>query len=129
VRLPSGRHLVYRHPRIDANDDNGHEEFTYMGPAGGGSGWTRLRSWPGKLVENIVQATARDVMADAMIELDQRGVHLTGTVHDELIAEVPDAGADATYIEMQRVMAATPSWAPGLPMGAAGFVGQRYQKG
>jgi DNA polymerase len=129
VRLPSGRHLVYRHPRIDPNPDNGHEEFTYMGPAGGGSGWTRLRSWPGKLVENIVQATARDVMADAMIELDAQGIPLTATVHDELIADVPDADADATYAEMQRVMASTPFWAQGLPMGAAGFVAQRYQKG
>jgi DNA polymerase len=128
VRLPSGRHLVYRHPRIDPNPDNGHEEFTYMGSAGGGSGWTRLRSWPGKLVENIVQATARDVMADAMIELDAQGIPLTATVHDELIADVLDADADATYAEMQRVMASTPFWAQGLPMGAAGFVATRYQK-
>jgi DNA polymerase len=129
VRLPSGRHLVYRHPRVEANPDNGHAEFTYMGPAGGSSGWTRLRSWPGKLVENIVQATARDVMADAMIELDAWGTPLTGTVHDELIAEVPVDQADAVYRDMQQVMAQTPFWAQGLPMGAAGFVASRYQKG
>lgn len=129
LRLPSGRSLVYRHPRIEPNDDNGHDEFTYMGPAGGGSGWTRLRSWPGKLVENIVQATARDVMADAMIELDQQGSNLVGTVHDELIAEVLEQDAERVYREMVRVMAQTPVWASGLPMGAAGFVATRYQKG
>lgn len=129
VRLPSGRHLVYRHPRIEPNPDNGHDEFTYMGPAGGGSGWTRLRSWPGKLVENIVQACARDVMVDALIELDAKRLPLIGTNHDELIAELPDAEADAAYQEMQRVMALTPLWAQGLPMGAAGFVANRYQKG
>jgi DNA polymerase len=76
-----------------------------------------------------VQATARDVMADAMITLDEQGVPLTATVHDELIADVPDANADATYAEMERVMASTPFWAQGLPMGAAGFVAMRYQKG
>lgn len=128
VRLPSGRHLVYRNPRIEQHPEHQHNEFTYMGPAAGGSGWVRLRSWPGKLVENIVQAVARDVMADALVELDALGVPLIATVHDELIAEVLEPDAERVYRQMLATMATTPCWAQGLPMGAAGFIATRYQK-
>src|SRR5881394_188026 len=78
AQLPSGRHMVYRHPRIELNG-KGYEEFTYMGSLGGG--WTRLRSWPGKIVENITQAAARDVMVEAMLQL--RDLPLIATIHDE----------------------------------------------
>ena len=125
IRLPSGRHLVYRHPRIEPNPDNGHDEFTYMGSLGGN--WLRLRAWPGKTVENITQAVARDVMAEAMLHL--AATPLIATVHDELIADVTEADAEPTLTHMLAVMRRTPSWAPGLPVDAAGFVVQRYQKG
>ena len=124
IRLPSGRHLVYRRPRVEQND-KGFDEFTYMGSLGGG--WIRLRAWPGKVVENITQAVARDVMADAMLRLTD--VPLIGTIHDELIAEVPDADADHYLDRMLQTMRRTPSWAPGLPVDAAGCKVQRYQKG
>jgi DNA polymerase len=124
VRLPSGRHLIYRHPRIETNDQ-GFAEFTYLGSLGGG--WTRLRAWPGKLAENITQAVARDVMVEAMLRL--AGVPLIATIHDELIAEVPAAAADATLDRMLGAMRAPPPWALGLPVNAAGFIVRRYQKG
>jgi DNA polymerase len=124
VRLPSGRHLIYRHPRIETNDQ-GFAEFTYLGSLGGG--WTRLRAWPGKLAENITQAVARDVMVEAMLRLT--GVPLIATIHDELIAEVPRAAADATLDRMLGAMRAPPPWALGLPVNAAGFIVRRYQKG
>jgi DNA polymerase len=124
ARLPSGRHLVYRHPKIEIND-RGYEEFTYMGSLGGG--WTRLRAWPGKIVENLTQAVARDVMVEAMLGL--RELPLIATIHDELIAEVPEYAADHILDNMLTVMRKTPSWAPGLPVDAAGFVVRRYQKG
>ena len=89
IRLPSGRHLVYRHPRIETNDQ-GFDEFTYMGSLGGG--WVRLRAWPGKVAENVTQAVARDVMVEAMLDL--KGCPLVATIHDELIAEVPVVSAD-----------------------------------
>jgi hypothetical protein len=79
--------------------------------AAGGGMWARLRTWPGKLTENIVQAVARDVMADALVAMDGRGVPLVATIHDELVAEVPEtkglhhAGLDALG-DAQR-----PSWA------------------
>ncbi len=124
IKLPSGRHLVYREPRIEQND-KGFDEFTYMGSLGGN--WIRLRSWPGKVIENIVQAVARDVMVGAMLTLVQQP--LIATIHDELIAEVPEADAEPTLDLMLKVMRRTPAWAPGLPINAAGFVVRRYQKG
>jgi DNA polymerase bacteriophage-type len=124
IRLPSGRHLVYRHPRVEQND-KGFDEFTYLGSLGGN--WMRLRSWPGKVVENITQAVARDVMTEAMLQLTD--VPLIATIHDELIAETPEGAADRTLDQMLRVMKQTPVWAKGLPMDAAGFIVQRYQKG
>lgn len=126
IRLPSGRHLVYRWPRIEPNPDNGHDEFTYMGSLGGA--WTRLRAWPGKTVENITQAVARDVMAEAMISLHKEKIPLIATVHDELIAEVHGPDADSIYNRMRLEMARTPVWASGLPMAAEGFIARRYQK-
>jgi DNA polymerase len=126
IRLPSGRHLVYRHPRIEQND-GGFDEFTYLGSLGGN--WVRLRAWPGKIVENITQAVARDVLVEAMLVLARSNVPLIATIHDELIAETPTDGAETTLAFMLRVMRKTPGWAMGLPVDAAGFIVQRYQKG
>jgi DNA polymerase len=124
ARLPSGRHLVYRHPKIELND-RGYLEFTYMGSLGGG--WVRLRAWPGKVVENLTQAVARDVMVEAMLGLQD--LPLIATIHDELIAEVAEDEADRTLDCMLTTMRRTPAWAAGLPVDAAGFVVRRYQKG
>jgi DNA polymerase len=87
-----------------------------------------LQAWPGKIVENIVQAVARDVLADAMVELDRQGVPLVATVHDELIAEVPEADADRVFDLMRDVMRKSPAWAVDMPMDAAGFIASRYRK-
>jgi DNA polymerase bacteriophage-type len=124
ARLPSGRHLVYRHPRIEINE-HGYEEITYMGSLGGN--WTRLRAWAGRTVENITQAVARDVMVEAMLKL--KDLPLIATIHDELIAEVDEDEADQTLARMLAAMRITPAWASGLPVDAAGFVVKRYQKG
>jgi DNA polymerase len=124
ARLPSGRHLVYRHPRIELNE-HGYDEVTYMGSLGGN--WTRLRAWAGRVTENITQAVARDVMVEAMLQL--RDVPLIATIHDELIAEVGLEEADQVLDRMLTAMRGTPLWAPGLPVDAAGFVVKRYTKG
>jgi DNA polymerase len=125
ARLPCGRHLVYRWPHVETNG-RGYPEFTYMGSFGGA--WVRQRSWPGKIAENITQAVARDVMAEAMITLHQMDIPLIATVHDELIAEVAEDEAEDVYTLMKTVMCTTPAWAPGLPLTADGFIAQRYQK-
>jgi DNA polymerase len=124
ARLPSGRSLVYRHPRIEVNE-RGYDEFGYLGSLGGN--WTRLRAWPGKVVENITQAVARDIMVEAILRLGD--LPLIATIHDELVAEVPEEEADDVLDLMLKVMRHTPLWASGLPIDAAGFVVRRYQKG
>lgn len=123
VKLPSQRHLVYRRPLVVLGD-TGHDEFSYMGAIG--STWTRLRAWPGRLVENVTQAVARDVMAEAMLGLQD--LPLIATIHDELIAEVPVDDADDTLARMLARMKIPPGWAPGLPVNAAGVVSTRYHK-
>lgn len=124
ARLPSGRHLVYRHPQIQPNE-HGYDEITYMGSLGGN--WTRLRAWAGRTIENVTQAVARDVMVEAMLQL--RDLPIIATIHDELIAEIPEAAADQVLDQMLTAMRRTPLWAPGLPVDAAGFVVRRYTKG
>src|SRR6185436_1547545 len=113
------RHLVYRAPHLSTNGA-GYEEFGYWGSFGGN--WVEQRAWPGKTVENITQAVARDVLADCLTKLDRLGVNLIDQVHDELIAEEPEADAEDSYRLMQGVMSSTPAWAPTLPMAAAGRV-------
>lgn len=127
ARLPSGRHLVYRYPRLDEVPGFGSHprvEFSYMGTIG--STWTRLRAWPGKIVENLTQAVARDVMADAMLGL--ASTPLIATVHDELIAEVPERLAVTTLDNMLGAMRRPPKWAQSMPVDAAGVISQRYVK-
>lgn len=124
IKLPSSRHLVYRHPRIEVND-KGFDEFTYMGSLDGG--WVLLRAWPGKIAEHVTQAVARDVMAEAMIQLN--ALPLIATIHDELIAEVSASQADRVLDRMLTTMRRPVPWAPGLPVDAAGFTVRRYQKG
>ena len=126
IVLPSGRPLVYREPRIMRHPDHGHVELVYRGVEQGR--WAWLRSWPGKLTENIVQAIARDVMAEAIIRCHRKGPPLIATVHDELISEVPAARAPDARDWLMRAMNRTPKWAPGLPVAAAATVGPRYRK-
>jgi DNA polymerase len=126
VRLPAGRHLIYHHPKLEWNEERRRDQFTYMGTFSGT--WAKLRAWPGKLVENITQAVARDVLVEAMLDLQQHRLKLVGCVHDELIAEAPASSAERVYDLMQAAMQKTPLWAPGLPLAAAGFIAQRYRK-
>ena len=128
IVLPSGRGLFYRDARLEMED--GRESITYMGLNQYTRKWERLRTYGGKLAENVTQATARDVMAEAMLRLrrEQADLDLILTVHDELLGEADDAVADAKLAAMQAIMGEAPAWAPGLPVGSDGWVGQRYRK-
>lgn len=126
IQLPSGRHLVYRRPHVLRNPDTGKDEFCYMGSHG--NDWRVQRAWPGKTVENITQAVARDVLMDKMVRLHEQGLTLVAQVHDELIAEATEAEADGVYAQMKTEMSATVTWGSTLPLAAEGFVAQRYQK-
>lgn len=127
IRLPSGRDMIYHQIRVTL-DEQGRDNLVFMGVDPKTKRWSPQRTYGGKLVENIVQAVARDVMTDSMLILDEAGIPLVGTVHDELLAEVPEADAVATRDLMLEAMRRTPVWAPGLPTAAEGWIGVRYRK-
>lgn len=119
VILPSGRSLSYAQPRIE--DD----QFTYMGLNQYTRKWERIKSYGGKLFENVVQAIARDVLVEAMKRCGAAGFDTVLTVYDEIIAE---AAPERTVDELIWLMTTVPHWAPGLPLAAGGFETYRYRK-
>jgi DNA polymerase len=131
-QLPSGRRNAYYKPRI----------YLSMSPHGGSyprvrywhvhpknKQWCETEGWYGKWTENVVQATARDVMVFHMLELDRLGFRIVLTVHDEILIEYPHpAYAERALAEMTRVMTTPPPWAPDLPIDVEGWWGKRYRK-
>ena len=88
--------------------------------------WTTERTFGGKLTENIVQGLCRDIIAGAMIALDDVGYSVVNSVHDEIISEVPEDFGSVD--EMLRIMCQVPDWAKGFPIAAEGKEGIRYGK-
>ena len=124
VMLPSGRKLAYVKPRMDVNKF-GREGLTYEGILENKK-WGRIETYGPKLVENIVQGTARDLLAEAMLRVERKGYPIVMHCHDEIIAEVPEGMGSVE--EMCEVMAVQPSWAEGLPLRADGYECPFYQK-
>ena len=118
-KLPSGRILTY----WDARLVDGHIEF--MGQNQTTRKWERTETWGGKLVENIVQAFARDCLAVAMVRLDEAGYAITFHVHDEIIAEAPDG---SRWEDMAEIMGRPIDWAPGLLLRGDGYDTKFYMK-
>lgn len=129
MRLPNGRMLAYYKPELRmVMTPWGQEKLaiTHMGQNTYTRKWERLTVIPGRLTENAVQATARDVLTDAMLECEKCGYELRGCIHDENITLVDsDFGSIG---ELDSVMTIVPQWAEGLPIAAEGFEGQRYKK-
>ena len=124
IRLPSGRKLSYVKPRMVLNK-YGRNGLTYEGIAENRK-WSRIETYGQKLVENIVQGTARDLLAEAMLRVEKRGYPIVMHCHDEIIAEVPEGIGSVE--EMCRVMAEQPEWATDLPLRADGYECNYYQK-
>ena len=124
IRLPSGRRLSYIKPRIGTNRFGG-DSITYMG-VGASKKWERLETFGGKLVENIVQAIARDLLASAMMNVANAGYDIVFHVHDEIIAEAPDG--QGSVDEMCKLMSINPDWADGIPLSADGYECEYYRK-
>jgi len=122
--LPSGRSLAYHKPEI--REVNGKPQLTYMTLLSQTKQYVRTAAYGGKLVENIVQAVARDIMANALLRVFKEGdfvPHLT--VHDEIITS---GDKDLDPKELERQMCILPTWAEGLPLTAEGWKGTRYKK-
>lgn len=117
MRLPSGR--VIRYFKVHAYDGG----ITASTERGG----RRFQWYGGKLVENIVQATARDVFAQGVLRIHEAGIRILWTVHDEVICEVPE-DLDVTPEMVAGLLAQTPDWMPGLPVDAEASESQTYCK-
>lgn len=122
IRLPSGRFLCYPSPQVGERGD-----FSYMGVNQYSRKWSRIKSYGGKLVENVTQAAARDVLAASMPHVEAAGYEIVLTVHDEIITEAPDL-PEYNAEHLAQLMSTNPPWADGLPLSAAGFEAPRYRK-
>ena len=123
VVLPSGRHIAYVKPRISENRF-GSECITYEG-IGQTKKWERLETYGPKLTENIVQATARDILCYAMKNLNDNGFEIVMHIHDEAVIEAPK---DAKLETVCKIMSKTPPWAEGLVLRADGYECEFYEK-
>lgn len=123
IELRSGRKLCYPQPKIGINRF-GSESITFMG-INTVKKWRRIETYGAKLVENIVQATSRDLLALAMQRLEKAGYPSVMHIHDETVIEAPSG---KSLDEIIAIMTETPAWAKGLILNAAGFIGNFYQK-
>ena len=124
IELPSGRRLAYVRPRMGVNNF-GSDCVTYEG-LGSAKKWERIESYGPKFVENIVQATARDILAEAMQRLSRAGFKITMHIHDEVVLEVPRGVSSVE--EVCSIMGETPAWAEGLNLRADGYECEFYKK-
>ncbi|SEL13863.1 DNA polymerase [Ruminococcus albus] len=127
VQLPSGRKLYYVSPRIGTNRFGG-ESIIYKG-INDKNQFADLETYGGKLVENCVQAIARDCLAVAIDRLEAAGYPIVFHIHDEIIADIkPYTFAEDMLEDVVRIMSSPIPWAPGLPLAADGWVGTFFKK-
>ena len=128
ITLPSGRKLYYIDPAVGENRWGG-SSLSYMGMDQTTKKWKRIETYGGKLVENCVQAIARDCLAQAIEYLEAAGLPVVFHVHDEVVIDVAPFGTDAEMLDkVVSIMTRPIPWAQGLPLGADGWVGQFFKK-
>ena len=124
IRLPSGRSLAYVRPRIELDTRFNKDKLTYEGMELGK--WRHISTYGGKLTENIIQAIARDCLAESLLRLDKAGYKIAFHVHDEVVLDVPCGFGNLK--EVEKIMSEDIDWAPGLPLRAEGFETDYYMK-
>lgn len=134
LELPSGRFLTYHRPRLESQERFGITSWALSfegyntNPNNGPVGWIRMRTWGGRLFENICQAVARDVLRHAIVNLERAGYYVVMQVYDEIISEV--VKGVGSLEEFERIMQTMPAWAKDWPIRASGgWRGKRYRKG
>lgn len=133
MHLPSGRYIYYLRPQIgDHVIKHPGGEFVKRGVSYEGKNklgaWTRVNTHGGKLVENICQAVARDILCEGLLEADARGFNIVMHCHDEIVAEESQGCGEQQIAELEHSMALVPEWAPGLMLAAKGFSSPFYKK-
>ena len=147
IDLPSGRSLSYYQPQIiwavppwgkkkvDEAAERGEfyepelkQTISYMGLNSFTNQWQRITTHGGKLTENIVQAVARDILAEGMVSADKADMDIILHVHDEIGVEYNIADGNTVLHELENIMSVTPDWLPAIKLGAEGYTARRYRK-
>ncbi len=129
MTLPSGRRIAYFGARYSEGSTRrtlGRKVLSYMGQDQKTHKWVRLETYGPKMVENLVQATARDCLRDAMLALDREGYSIRAHIHDEVILSEPVGGRNVE--DVAEVMGRPLPWAPGLPLRGDGYECSFYMK-
>jgi DNA polymerase len=140
IQLPSGRGLHYMNAKVrkavkKGRDNKEYEtrEIIYDGIGHGvgkiQQGWGEVKTYGGKICENVVQAISRDVLVNGMMLADQMGAEIVMHVHDEIVVVSEDTPFSFSLADLQWCMTQIPDWAPGLPLAAEGYSGKIYKKG
>lgn len=128
ILLPSGRKLYYPSPEIGVNRW-GNPSVSYTGQNQTTKRWERVETYGGKLVENIVQAIARDCLAIAIENLEAQGLHVVFHIHDEVVIDTPAWADEDTMLEtVTKIMTKPIPWAQALPLNADGWVDKFFKK-
>lgn len=128
ITLPSGRKLYYIEPQLGENQWGG-ASISYYGMDQTTKKWKRLETYGGKLTENCVQAIARDCLSQAIEHLEENGLPVVFHIHDEVVIDIKPWADDETMLDrVVKIMSQPIAWAPGLPLGADGWVGKFFKK-
>jgi DNA polymerase len=131
-RLPNGRVLSYLDPKIETVTTKYNVEkqvICFMGENSTTKVFGKQYTYGGKLVENITQAVARDLLVEGMFTLEKAGLPVVFHCHDEIVCEIPEEKATPELLHaFEKAISKTPAWAKGLPLNAEGWIGRRYRK-
>lgn len=127
ITLPSKRQLFYIKPHLEINQF-GSEALSYLGQNQTTKKWERIPTYGGKLTENLVQAIARDCLANGLNNLVNNGYRALFHIHDEIISEIPKNDTRFSLENAIELMCKVPKWAEGLPLNADGFISEYYKK-
>ena len=127
IKLPSGRKLFYVDPKLKINQFE-KTAVCYKGIDQKTGQWSSVDTYGGKLIENIVQAISRDLLAESMLRLNDKGYQITMHVHDEVVVELDESSSEDKLHEMNQIMSESPEWSKDLPSPCEGYITKFYKK-